>query len=596
MALDRNQLPNDPEALKQLVLRQEAWLEALKAEVIRLRRWRFGRSAEVLDARVAPELALSGGTMPTATLPPEPTVPPNDALRVPKLLSVDAPLPRGGTRRPPRVLPPELVRVICEHRPTHCHCSECGGPLSRLGEDVSEQLDYVPGYFQVIRHVRPKLACRSCASIVQMPAPMRPIERGLPTAGLLAQVIGAKYADHCPLYRQEGIYRRSGVQLPRATLASWVAEAARLLDPLVSALEREVMASNKLHADDTPVPVLSPGKGRTKTGRLWAYVRDDRPAAGPDPPAVVYRYSPDRKAERPQAHLSHFIGVLQADGYAGFNGLYERPEHPLLEAACWAHARRKYSHDRPSSTGAQRSVSTALRHTVVDPFCETRVRTPRVSRRSLLLSFGDWCPIVISSRRAASIYDRRSERVGSINLPEDSLNRSRRPGSCLTDSCFRCLYLCRRGFAVCSGFRARSAQESQFLRDRPDEAKQFACDRGHRDLAFFAARHELAIAPAQANLCLPRNRFQTLRSCRHSAQHSATDLLPASIRPRGLDQETADHLIARLRDASSAHASPARVFAGHQAEICHQLPRIGKALQISNLGYDADRDRFRDAA
>ena len=342
MALDRNQLPNDPEALKQLVLRQEAWLEALKAEVIRLRRWRFGRSAEVLDARVAPELALSGGTMPTATLPPEPTVRPNDALRVPKLLSVDAPLPRGGTRRPPRVLPPELVRVICEHRPTHCHCSECGGPLSRLGEDVSEQLDYVPGYFQVIRHVRPKLACRSCASIVQMPAPMRPIERGLPTAGLLAQVIGAKYADHCPLYRQEGIYRRSGVQLPRATLASWVAEAARLLDPLVSALQREVMASNKLHADDTPVPVLSPGKGRTKTGRLWAYVRDDRPAAGPDPPAVVYCYSPDRKAERPQAHLSHFIGVLQADGYAGFNGLYERPEHPLLEAACWAHARRKY--------------------------------------------------------------------------------------------------------------------------------------------------------------------------------------------------------------------------------------------------------------
>jgi hypothetical protein len=172
----------------------------------------------------------------------------------------------------------------------------------------------VPGYFQVIRHVRPKLVCRTCARIVQATAPSRPIERGLPTAALLAQVIGAKYADHCPLYRQEGIYRRSGVELPRAMLASWVGEAAQLLDPLVGALERYVLGARKLHADDTPVPVLAPGKGRTQTGRLWAYVRDDRPAAGPDPPAVVYRYSPDRKAERPQSHLASFSGILQADG------------------------------------------------------------------------------------------------------------------------------------------------------------------------------------------------------------------------------------------------------------------------------------------
>jgi hypothetical protein len=156
----------------------------------------------------------------------------------------------------------------------------------------------------------------------------------------LAQVIGAKYADHCPLYRQEGIYRRSGVELPRAMLACWVGEAAQLLDPLVGALERYVLGAGKLHADDTPVPVLAPGKGRTQTGRLWAYVRDDRPAAGPDPPAVVYRYSPDRKAERPQSHLASFSGILQADGYSGFASLYT--DGRVQEAACWAHARRKY--------------------------------------------------------------------------------------------------------------------------------------------------------------------------------------------------------------------------------------------------------------
>jgi hypothetical protein len=153
-------------------------------------------------------------------------------------------------------------------------------------------------------------------------------------------VIGAKYADHCPLYRQEGIYRRGGVQLPRAMLASWAAEAAKLLDPLVGTLERYVLAGEKLHADDTPVPVLAPGKGRTRTARLWAYVRDDRPSSGADPPAVVYRYSPDRKAARPQGHLRSFAGILQADAYSGFAPLYA--DGRIKEAACWAHARRKY--------------------------------------------------------------------------------------------------------------------------------------------------------------------------------------------------------------------------------------------------------------
>ena len=323
--------------LTQRLGQKDAHIEALKAEVIRLRRWRFGRSSEVIDTSVAPELPLAGGQTPE---PAALTKSPLEALRVPKLVAVDSPSGARRSRRPPRTLAPELPRVVREHLPKSCDCPECGRRMSRLGEDTSEQLDYVPGYFQVIQHVRPKLACRACARIVQAAAPMRPIERGLPTAGLLAQVIAAKYADHCPLYRQEGIYRRSGAELPRAMLASWVGEAAHLLDPLVGALERYVLATEKLHADDTPVPVLSPGKGRTQTGRLWAYVRDDRPSAGPDPPAVVYRYSPDRKAERPHGHLRSFAGILQADAYSGFTPLYT--DGRIQEAACWAHARRKY--------------------------------------------------------------------------------------------------------------------------------------------------------------------------------------------------------------------------------------------------------------
>jgi len=336
MALEYAQLPDEPEELKQMLLKHSSVVEALRAEVLRLRRWRFGRSSEVIDANIAPELPLAGGE----STPPAPRQELSDPDRPPKLMAVEPVTSKAIQRRPARLLPPELPRVIKVHPPSRCTCPDCGKQLSRLGEDTSEQLDYVHGYFQVIRHVRPKLSCGACAKILQAPAPSRPIERGLPTAALLAQVVAAKYADHSPLYRQEGIYRRSGVELPRAMLASWIADVAALVEPLVNALQRYVMCAEKLHADDTPVPVLSPGRGRTRTGRLWAYVRDDRPCGGTDPPAVVYRYSPDRKAERPREHLRSFTGILQADAYSGFTPLYANGK--ILEAACWAHARRKY--------------------------------------------------------------------------------------------------------------------------------------------------------------------------------------------------------------------------------------------------------------
>jgi len=329
-------LPDDIEALKELLANRDALIAKLLAEIARLKRWQFGRSSERLDATLAQlQLALDDlqSAPPPAVLAEE-TVSAEDSTQAPPQKRV---LP---FRRAPRAFPAHLPRETIVHAPTSCSCPDCGGAMRQLGEDVSEMLDMVPGYFKVIRHVRPKLSCGHCARVVQQPAPPRPIARGMAAPGLLAQIIVAKYADHCPLYRQQGIYRRSGVELDRATLAAWVGETARLLEPLVDVLGRYVLAAEKVHADDTPVPVLDPGRGKTKTGRLWTYVRDDRPAASRDPPAVWYRYSPNRKGEHPQTHLRDFRGVLQADAYSGFGPLYENGK--IVEAACWAHARRKF--------------------------------------------------------------------------------------------------------------------------------------------------------------------------------------------------------------------------------------------------------------
>src|ERR1700759_20872 len=168
------------------------------------------------------------------------------------------------------------------------------------------------------------MCCSRCDVIVQAEAPSRPIARGLAGPGLLAHVLVSKYADHCPLYRQAEIYARQGVELDRSTLAGWVGAASELLAPLVDALRRHVLDATKLHADDTPIPVLAPGNGKTKTGRLWTYVRDDRPSGSKEPPAVWFAYSPGRSSEYPANHLAQFRGVLQADAFAGFNRLYQR--------------------------------------------------------------------------------------------------------------------------------------------------------------------------------------------------------------------------------------------------------------------------------
>jgi len=331
-------LPNDLQALKSLIIERSSKLEAAEALVISqkleleklrfeiacLKRMKYGRSSEKFDDEQLTQMQLSIEDL--------------EASLAAKPAELRPPAKQPSAKPVRRALPAQLPREERVHE-NPCACPACGGQLRALGEDISEMLEYVPGRFKVIRHVRPKLSCSACQRIVQPEAPSRPIERGLAGSGLLAHVLVSKYCDHLPLYRQSQIFAREGIDLDRSTLADWVGGASALLEPLVNTIGRYVLATYKIHGDDTAVPVLCPGRGTTKQGRLWTYVRDDRPAASNDPPAVFFRYSPDRKGERPRAHLANFNGVLQADAYAGFDRLYAQK---IKEAACWAHVRRKF--------------------------------------------------------------------------------------------------------------------------------------------------------------------------------------------------------------------------------------------------------------
>lgn len=323
-------LPDDPALLKAMVGAQQAEIEHLKFVIAKLRRLHFGQSSEQIDG-VLGQLELALEELECASGESD------DAVASDSTAESGAKDRARPVRKP---LPANLPRETIEYAPGHADCPACGGSLKPLGEDVSEQLEYVPGHFKVIRHVRPKLACAACDAIVQAKAPGRPIAGGLAGPALLAHVLTAKYCDHLPLYRQSEIYARAGIDLERSTLAGWVGQCSALLRPLIDSLNRYVLAAGKVHADDTPVPVLAPGEGRTRTGRLWTYVRDDRPAGSHDPPAVWFAYSPNRRGEHPQSHLKSFAGILQADAYAGFEPLYA--DGTIREAGCWAHVRRKF--------------------------------------------------------------------------------------------------------------------------------------------------------------------------------------------------------------------------------------------------------------
>ena len=336
-------LPVDVDGLRTLVIEQAReidTLNAVQAENARLRaiievlqRHQFGRRSEQLDPD---QLQLGLEDAETALAQTE--------------AADEAKAGRQGASRSRKTnrgsLPAHLERieqvVDVENIDGVRACPCCGGALHQIGEDVAERLDVVPTTFRVLVTRRPRYGCRSCESaVVQAPAPARIVEGGIPTEALIAQVLVAKYADHLPLYRQAQIYARQGVQLDRSTLADWVGRAAWYLRPLRDRVLEDLRRSQRLFADETTAPVLDPGRGRTKTGQLWAYARDDRPWGGNDPPMVAYVYAADRKAERPEAHLGQFAGILQVDGYSGYTALARRRQQIRL-AFCWAHVRRKF--------------------------------------------------------------------------------------------------------------------------------------------------------------------------------------------------------------------------------------------------------------
>lgn len=350
-----------------------------------------GRKSEKLSRE---QLELAFEDLETAVAELEATGAPPDATLQASPRS-EKPVNRNLGRLPKEL--PRIERVI-EPESTLCPCG-CG-EMTRIGEDRTERLDITPARFRVIATIRPKYACRSCQSgVVQAPAAPALIEGALPTEGAIAHVLVAKYADHCPLYRQARIYARAGLDLHRSTLAGWVGKAAFHLGPVVDRLAAHLKRSTKLFMDETTAPVLDPGRGRTKTGYLWALARDDRPWGGGDPPGVVYFYAPGRGGAHAEAFLDGFSGTLQVDAYAGYNRL-SRPDRaggPLVLANCWAHARRKLHEiaEKNRSSIAEEGLRRIAAFYRIE--AEIRGLTPaerhaarQARTRPLVEAFGDW--------------------------------------------------------------------------------------------------------------------------------------------------------------------------------------------------------------
>jgi len=309
----------------ELLKSRQLKIDQLTHEMATLKRWRFARRSEQIDAvqrslleeSIDEDLQAIELELEALRSAPEAAQPPKD--------------------KPRRVmLPAGLPRVEFQHEPEHTQCT-CGCALERFGEDVSEKLDYLPGLFQVHRHVRGKWVCRRCEKLIQAPVPPQVIDKGIPTAGLLAHILVAKYADHQPLYRLEGIFERSGVALARSSLAQWVGACGICLEPLALALKAALLTRGILHADETPVPMLKPGLGRTHRAYLWSYGSTQfDPVA-----AVIYDFADGRSGKHAQAFLNGWSGKLVCDDYSGYKALFERD---VVEVGCLAHARRKF-HD-----------------------------------------------------------------------------------------------------------------------------------------------------------------------------------------------------------------------------------------------------------
>jgi transposase len=348
MDAGRDALPDDVEALKAALLAaraevavarakasdDQALIAHLKLEIAKFNRQRYGSHAE-RTARLLDQMELQ-----LEELEASATCDELDAeMATAKTTTVAAFTRKRPARKPfPEHLPRERVIVP---GPSACLC--CGGTrLSKLGEDVTETLEVIPRQWKVIQHVREKFTCRDCEKISQAPAPFHVIPRGWAGPSLLAMIAFEKFGQHQPLNRQAERYAREGVPLSLSTLADQVGAVCTVMQPIFKRIEAHVFAAERLHGDDTTVPVLA--KGKTDTGRCWTYVRDDRPFAGPAPPAAVFYYSRDRRGEHPRGHLARWSGVLQADAYGGYDALYQAGRRcgPVLQAPCWAHSRRKF--------------------------------------------------------------------------------------------------------------------------------------------------------------------------------------------------------------------------------------------------------------
>lgn len=338
--LSPTDLPDDVDALKAMIVAKQDRIGRLEGLIAAFRQVMFGRKSERLDPD---QLELAFEDVETGIAAVDAEVGTNKTL--------DA----APTLRPRKInrgaLPRDLPRIEEVIGPSDTICA-CGRKRHVIGEDVSEQLDMIPAQFRVIGTRRPKYACRSCEDgVAQAPAPARLIQSGIPTEATVAHVLVSKYADHLPLYRQAQIYSRRGIDLDRSTLAAWVGKAAFELRPVFEALIAELKRSTKLFMDETRAPVLDPGKRKTKTGYFWALARDDRPWGGDDPPGVAFTYAPGRSGEHGEKILENFAGILQVDGYAGYNRLV-RPDRAgkIQLAFCWAHARRKLHEIAKDST------------------------------------------------------------------------------------------------------------------------------------------------------------------------------------------------------------------------------------------------------
>ena len=331
-------LTDDPAELKALIL--QLWvslhdknqdIQKLQHQLEQLKKKLYGSKSE----RWMPEPGLFAELLKLAPPPPEEESPP------PPLKPAAASPKRNGHGRSP--IPQNLQRHRIEHelKPEECKCKECGGELKKFGEEVTEQLDFVPAVAFVRQHVRFKYACPACqGNVVIAPMPAQPIDKGLPGPGLLAQVLISKYCDHLPLYRQEGIFRRHGLEINRSTMGGWVAQLAELLKLLVDLMKKDLLESKVTHTDDTPTPVQDGSKKQTRKARLWVYIGDQ------DHPQIVYDYTPNRTRDGPEWFLKTYKGYLQADAYPGYDRIYARgktdPERRVIEVGCWAHARRGF--------------------------------------------------------------------------------------------------------------------------------------------------------------------------------------------------------------------------------------------------------------